>query len=76
MTSSDTPRPKPAPPKPKPTAEAPVKAANTPKAEKPKFVRKPHLTERPFKAHEGLLELQKQLEKKSPSQARSNKGKK
>lgn len=33
---------------------------------KPKFVRKPHLTERPFKEHPGLQELHRQLEKKSP----------
>lgn len=46
--------------------------------EKPKFVLKPHLTERPLKGHEGLEALKKQLEDSSPKrpQRRNNKEKK
>ena len=49
------------------------------KVEKPKFVRRPHLTDRPFRAHEGLLALQKQMEDSKPArqgQRRNNKEKK
>jgi len=77
-TNAEAPRPKPGPPKPKATpypqlAEAATTAANA-VAElgkaleaplpKPKFVRKPHLTEKPFRNHEGLQALAKQMEKK------------
>lgn len=73
MNSSDTPRPKPAPPK----AKTLVGNATPPaENEKPKFVRRPHLTERPFKAHEGLAALRKQMDKVTPSQSRANKEKK
>lgn len=46
--------------------------------EKPKYVLKPHLTERPLKGHEGLEALKKQLEDSAPKRAprRNNKEKK
>lgn len=84
MTTSDTPRPKPAPPKPKPVPTIPPAVKSTPDA-KPKFVRKPHLTDKPFKAHEGIQKLAEALakpipEKKYPTprrgQRRTNKEKK
>lgn len=82
----EKPRPKPAFPKPKVPVVEPV-VAPTPepigvdisKREKPKFVRKPHLTERPFQSHEGLQALQKQMESQKPKrrgQRRTNKEKK
>lgn len=86
-----TPRPKPAPPK-KPlvgldaakiekAAEAVQELAKvlaTPPAPKPPFVRKPHLTDSPFRQHEGLKALKQQMEKKQPrrGQRRPNKEKK
>lgn len=48
-------------------------------AEKPKYVLKPHLTERPLKQHEGLMALRKQMEDRKPKrsgQSRTNKEKK
>lgn len=91
----ETPRPKPAPPKPKVTisevaeafkemGEAAEKGAEAVAKTLPKreFVRKPHLTERPFQSHPGLQELQKNLApKKKPvnkrrGQSRTNKEKK
>lgn len=60
MTTNDTPRPKPAPPKPRPE---PAKVRQEAPKEKPKFVRKPHLTEKPFKDSEEMQKLQKSLNK-------------
>lgn len=48
-------------------------------AEKPKFIVKPHLTERPLKGHEGLMALRQQLESETPKrsgQSRTHKEKK
>lgn len=90
MTINTTPIPKPAAPKPK----APVRevtpselhngyadpvmvGVNT--SDKPKFMRRPHLTDRPFRSHEGLLAMQKQMEDSKPArqgQRRNNKEKK
>ena len=50
-----------------------------PKVEKPKYVLKPHLTERPLKQHEGLMALRKQMEDSKPKrsgQSRTHKEKK
>lgn len=71
MTTSETPRPKPGPPK-----KAPV-VAEVPK-EKPKYIRKPHLTDKPFQAHSGLQQLQKEMANLTPKrgQRRTNKEKK
>lgn len=71
MTENEKPRPKPAPPKPrtKPGESPEVgvlrEKINRPEPVKPKFVRKPHLTARPFKDSEELAKLQKQMENTS-----------
>lgn len=62
MTTNETPRPKPAPPKKSLQdieATTPLKTVTN---EKPKFVRKPHLTEKPFRSHEGLQALKKSMD--------------
>lgn len=46
-------------PKPKPPANKPVPQAPN---EKPKFVRRPHLTNRPFQGNEQLAQLKSSLE--------------
>lgn len=75
--------PKPGPPKPKPpvaTVEPPEfdREIVAPSVAKPKFVRKPHLTNRPFVGHEGLQALQKSMQAKPTprGQRRTNKEKK
>jgi hypothetical protein len=83
MTTDEKPRPKPAPPKPrtKPGESPEVgelrEKINRPEPikEKPKFVRKPHLTDRPFKENAELQKLQKSMEHTTPrrGQRRSNK---
>ena len=76
MTTSDSPRPKPGPPKAKaPVAEEKKVISSAPAApkERPKYVQKPHLTERPFKNHEGLLAIRKSLESANRSQSRAKK---
>lgn len=87
--TDEQPRPKPAPPK-KPLIDTAaiekageqikdlgkVLAAPLPK---PAYVRKPHLTDHPFRGHDGLKELKKQMESNKPprrGQRRPNKEKK
>ena len=72
MNDNEAPRPKPAPPKPKAPEAPPAQSAEKIKKsmeygkpqDKPKFVRKPHLTDRPFVQNEGLKALQKELAQK------------
>lgn len=75
---TETPKPKPPPAKPQPMVEAPVKVlvGSNPPKERPKYVQKPHLTERPFKDHSGLAEMRKQLESNNRGQTRTKKEKK
>lgn len=75
MNTSDTPTPKPAPPK-RPQVDQVFDGKTAAPSEKPKFVRKPHLTERPLKNHDGLLALRKKMGGFTPSQSRSKKEKK
>lgn len=78
MTMNDNPKPKPPPAKPQPMKEAPVKVlvGSSESKERPKYVQKPHLTERPFKDHAGLVEMRKKLESTNRSQSRTTKEKK
>jgi hypothetical protein len=66
MTTNDAPRPKPAPPK-KTLAQieatTPLKVINN---EKPKYVRKPHLTDKPFKNDPVLGSVLKMMKDTEP----------
>lgn len=58
-----------------------VTPGEQPQAAKKPFVRKPHLTDRPFRDNEGLLALKKQLtpnvpDKKRPAKPNTNVNKK
>jgi hypothetical protein len=65
---------------PKPHAPAKAEEQSAPKPvepkEKPVFVRKPHLTDRPFKGHEGLQALRNSMPqepRRKPNQRRGGK---
>lgn len=58
--------PKPMPPKPVLKVEPTVIETAPEAKEKPKYVLKPHLTERPLKGHKGLQGMLKQMEEANP----------
>lgn len=67
MNPNEVPKPKP------PVKHTTVAGKAEPPKEKPKYVRKPHLTDNPFRAHEGLKAMSKNMENLTPRKGRGRK---
>jgi hypothetical protein len=70
MTENNTPKPKPKPPVGKQPKKQVTKPVETKKDEKKPFVRKPHLTQRPFSDNELFRKLREQAQPNAPRNPR------